>query len=128
MASGDKIQRSQGSFSALLLDGVATGATNDGVWVDTEEYASGTVVALGAATTTVVTVNGHNGVLQAASGANPAMLIAPANNVVGSVIATGAAGAAVYQALLPLPRFVKCAITATGTGTISATLMARKAT
>jgi hypothetical protein len=120
VASGDKANVTQGSEGIVLLDAVGTGATNDGVWVDCGEYTSGTVVALGAATTTVVTVNAHNGVLSSGQ------LVAPAAAVVGAVVTTGGAGAAVYSSFPVLPRFIKCAVSVTGTGTVSAVLMARK--
>lgn len=126
MASGDKLNPTQGSFGALLLDAVSGGSANDGAWVDCMEFTSGTVVVTGAATTTVATVNGHNGVFAAATATTPAQLIAPANNVVGGVIATATAGTALHASVPVLPRFIKATITTTGTGTVTAVLMARK--
>jgi len=119
LASGDITSRTAGSITALLLDAVATGATNNGAWVEVPDgYGSGTVTVVGPATTTVVTINGLNDV----------STIPPAAATVGAVMQTGAAGATVFGSFAALPRFIKCAITATGTGTVTATLQARRST
>jgi len=119
MASGDITSRTPGQFTALLLDAVATGATNNGVWVECPEgFGAGTVSVVGPATTTVVTVNGLNDV----------STIPPAAATVGAPFFTGAAGVSFGVIFAALPRYIKCAITATGTGTVTATLQARRMT
>jgi len=119
MASGDITSRDMGQITALLLDNVATGATNNGVWVEVPSgYGAGTVTVVGPATTTVVTINGLNDI----------STIPPAAATVGAVMQTGSAGASVFGSFAALPRYIKCAITATGTGTVVATLQARKMT
>jgi len=119
MASGDIVQRTSGSTTILLLDTVGTGATTNGVWVECPDgYGMGTVVIVGPATTTAVTINALDD--------NPATP-PPAAATVGAVIAT-ATGQSLFQSLPVLPRWIKCAITATGTGTVTATLQARKVT
>lgn len=120
MASGDVLETTGGTVSFLLLDAVSGGSSNDGVWVDCRDLVSGVVVATGAATTTVCTVNASNGTVSAGA------IQKPVNSVVGAVVTTGAGGAAVYSNFPALPKFLKATITTTGTGTVTAILTARK--
>jgi len=120
MASGDIVQRTSGSTTVLLLDSVGTGATNNGVWVECPDgYGMGTVVVNGATGATVVTVNALDD--------NPATP-PPSAATVGAVIATATAGTNLFTSLPVLPRWSKCGITVIGTGTVTATLQARKVT
>jgi hypothetical protein len=117
VANGDLVSRTPGSVTYLLLDAAATGSTNNGIWVECPDgYGAGSVVVTGPATTTVVSVNAANDNTQ------------PAAATVGAVVTAGAAGTASFTSFPVLPRWVKCAITATGTGTVTALLNARRVT
>jgi hypothetical protein len=120
VASGDTINRTGGSITILLLDAATTGGTSNGIWCEVPDgYAWGTVVVTGAATTTVVSVNALND--------SPAVT-PPSAAIVGAVVTAGAAATASFTSFPVLPRWVKCAITAAGTGTVTAVLQARRAT
>lgn len=116
MASGDTIlPRSALSVGILLLDAVATGSLNNGVWVDCQEFRSGTVVVTGGATTTVTTLMASNALAQ------------PSAATAGPQIDATSAGADKFMPVTQLPRWIKAAVTATGTGTVTAILVARRA-
>jgi hypothetical protein len=117
VASGDTVSRTAGQVTILLLDAATTGGTSNGVWCEVPDgYGMGTVVVSGAATTTVVSVNAANDTTQ------------PAAATVGAVVTPGAAATASFTSFPVLPRWLKCAITAAGTGTVTAILQARKET
>ena len=117
MANGDIVIKDSGELLVLLLDAVATGSTNNGVWVECPPgFGMGTVVITGPATTTVAGVNVANDLAQ------------PAAATVGIVLTAGVAGTGSFTSLTVLPRWIKATITATGTGTVTAILHARKVT
>ena len=117
MANGDVVNKTAGSVTILLLDAATTGGTNNGLWCECPDgYSAGSVVVTGGATTTVVSVNAMNDVAQ------------PAAATVGAVVTAGAAATASFTSFPVLPRWVKAAITAAGTGTVTAVLNCRKVT
>jgi hypothetical protein len=117
MADGDIVNRTGGSITILLRDAATTAGTSNGVWCEVPDgYGMGTVVVTGGATTTVASVNAANDNVQ------------PAAATVGAVVTPGAAATASFTSFPVLPRWIKCAITAAGTGTITAILQARKET
>jgi hypothetical protein len=117
VANGDIVLRDGGELVILLLDSATTGSTNNGVWCECPAgFGMGTVVVNGPATTTVVSVNAADDLVQ------------PTAATVGAVVTAGAAGTGSFTSFPVLPRWVKAAITATGTGTVVATLHARRVT
>src|SRR5262245_30364260 len=114
MANGDVSgQATAGSVVYKLLDG-ASGAGDNGQWVDTREYDLGCVVIQGLATTATAEVDGSNDAT------------IPANSNHGAPIAakTGAAAVA-YVSIPACPRWIKCRIVDAGTGTVNAIAVLR---
>lgn len=102
MANGDPITRKDRLFHVKMID--ARAATDNGVWLSTDGYDQVTFHVDGI-TTATVTINASNA---------PTI---PANSTAGVVRASLTAdGEVIYDVL---PRWMKCAITAWTTGTIS---------
>lgn len=120
MADGDVILRTPIRLIAVLMDGSATGSTTNGVWVDTSSYVMGTVTVIGAATTTVVEIDGLNDLRASTTTAPPAA----SNQGVRVTTAALTAGADTFVTLPTLPNWIKARITATGTGTVTVVLTA----
>lgn len=119
MADGDIILRTPGRLMAVLLDQTAGSGSDNGVWVDCSEYASGTVVITGATGACVVEVDGYNDMRTVTSS------IPPSNATNTAPIATTTAATDTFVSIPVLPQWIKARIKTSGTGTVTAVFVGR---
>lgn len=107
MASGDKRSTKDGLRHWTLLDGVA--ATDNGVWIDTEEHRLAGVIDISGMTVATVQIYGSNAFAK------------PANATDGRQIGVDIVADTLLE-IGALPRWVKTKISAWTSGTIIANL------
>jgi len=116
MASGDILLRTGSMMVVRLLDAVAATSTNNGVWIDCEDYMVGSVVTTGATGAAVTDVRAFN----------DAGLAAPSNATAGVAIATAGAATDIQVQITALPRWLKASIPTLGTGTVTSIAVLRR--